>query len=132
MKIPALLVLEEFFGVAPEVHGPSDEDLFYNRITFSAEVDGDTIWFETSPFAASAHLRLSLRPFRIVDFWFREVVEVSVRKTAADHNLFIHYGPAGEGECNVKLRPHIMVFQSNFREQAEVPLLSDANGEEED
>ena len=55
---------------------------------------------------------------------------MSVRRTATDHNLFVHYGPAGIGECNVKLRPHMMVFHSNFREQEEVPLLSDAGAVE--
>jgi len=132
MKIPPLPVLEEFFGVPPELHGPDDVDLSYNRITFSAEVEGDTVWFEVTPISELVHLRLSEKPFRIVDFWFEAVSEVVVRRTATDHNLFIRYGGATGGECNVKIRPHIMIFYANSVDNDQKPLLSDARAVEGD
>ena len=126
MKFPPLAVLEEFFGVPPELHGPDDADLFHNRITFSAEVEGDTVWFEAIPWSAVVHLRLATTPFRVVDFWFDNVFELNVRRTAEDHNLFIRHGGQAGGECSVKIRPHIMIFYANSPGAEDEPVLSDA------
>jgi hypothetical protein len=115
MQIPPLHALEEFFGVTSVVHGDK-ADLSQSRITFDAELDSDRVRFEISPIYDRVHLRWVGEPFRVIDFRFANVRQLSIRHTAEDHRLVVTYLSPDVSECSVQLRPRIMIFWANYPE----------------